>query len=81
MSELDEVSLERDNLLAELRKDKERLDFLEHQNSLKRYTGRCIFRLSFNGDRGWRLHETSLEGSVESVRQAIDDAITNSDFQ
>ena len=77
MSKLDEVSFERDSLLeevAELRKDKERLDFLERQNDLKQYTGRCIFRWSGRG-RGWRLHETSLESAVESVRQAIDEAV------
>ena len=49
--------------------DKDRLDFL--QNKTGRYTGKIICRWSVNG-RGWRLHETSQEGAVPDVRQAID---------
>lgn len=50
-------------------KDKKRLDFL--QNNLGSYTGKVICRMSTSG-RGWRLHETSLEDAVDSVRKAID---------
>jgi len=46
------------------------IDWLEEQNKKARYTGKCIFRWSGTG-RGWRLHETSGLGAVESVRQAI----------
>lgn len=56
------------------RTDAELLDWLEAQNAAGRYTGRCVFRLSGTG-RGWRLHETSGENAVSSVRTAIADAI------
>jgi len=52
--------------------DKQRLDFLQAQQG--HYTGKAIFRFSISG-RGWRLHETSMEGGVDSVRSAIDIAI------
>jgi len=50
--------------------DTELLDWLQCQNARHEYTGRCIFRDSTTG-RGWRLHETSQEGSFETVRAAI----------
>jgi len=62
------------NELATLRRDSARLDFLEQQNSLARYTGKCVFRLSVNR-RGWRLHETSRLKGAGSVRQAIDNGM------
>ena len=54
--------------------DTERLDWLQAQLDEAHYTGQCIFRWSVSG-RGWRLHETSLEGASKSVREAIDNAI------
>ncbi len=60
--------------LAALRRDSARLDFLEQQNGLARYTGKCVFRLSMNR-RGWRLHETTRLKGVVSVRQAIDNGM------
>lgn len=53
-----------------MKTDTELLDFLERLNREKRYTGKCILRLSTTG-RGWRLHETSEEAAVSSVREAI----------
>lgn len=50
--------------------DTELLDFLEELNKHKRYTGKCILRMSETG-RGWRLHETDLEGASDTVREAI----------
>lgn len=50
--------------------DKEMLDFLQEQLEKSSYTGMCIFRQSTTG-RGWRLHETSMTGSISDVRQAI----------
>jgi hypothetical protein len=55
--------------------DKERLDFLQKLNDRKLYTGKVILRESTTG-RGWRLHETSREGTT-SVREAIDNAMIN----
>ena len=54
--------------------DTEMIDFLEKQNTKRRYTGRCIFRLS-STSRGWRLYETSLLSGKATVREAIADAI------
>lgn len=54
--------------------DKERLDFLQEMLEKKLYTGKVIFRWSSTG-RGWRLHETNHYGSVDNVREAIDQAI------
>lgn len=51
--------------------DTERLDFLQNLLDNKEYTGKCILRPSSTG-RGWRLHETSLDGAVSNVRDAID---------
>lgn len=51
--------------------DKERLDFLQYLTDKNEYTGKVILRASTTG-RGWRLHETSWEGSVKDVREAID---------
>ncbi len=50
--------------------DKEMLDFLQGELDKDRYTGMCIFRNSTTG-RGWRLHETSMKGSISDVRQAL----------
>lgn len=50
--------------------DKELLDFLQKQNDKSRSGGKCLFRISVVG-RGWRLHETSREGAIKSVRRAI----------
>ena len=52
--------------------DKDRITFLQTLLDRKRYTGKCILRESTTG-RGWRLHETSWEGAVPSVRDAIDE--------
>jgi len=54
--------------------DKQRLDWLQKQLEKKQYTGKCILRGSTTG-RGFRLHETSLEGAVDDVRTAIDQAM------
>lgn len=54
--------------------DTEMLDWLETQLKKSEYTGKCIFRWSNNG-RGFRLHETSLDGAVDTVREAIENAI------
>ena len=54
-----------------MRTDKELLDFMERQNSLAMYTGKCIMRLSGTG-RGWRLHETDAIDASDTVREAID---------
>lgn len=54
--------------------DKDRIDWLEEQLQKSAYTGRTIFRQSTTG-RGWRLHETSHEGSSATVREAIDKAM------
>jgi hypothetical protein len=51
--------------------DTERLDFLQALLRQGKYTGKCICRWS-TSYRGFRLHETSREGAVESVREAID---------
>jgi hypothetical protein len=51
--------------------DKELLDFLQSLNDEAKYTGVAMLRDSTTG-RGWRLHETSHEGSVKSVREAIE---------
>ncbi len=55
-----------------LRKDKKRLDYLD--NLSKGYSGKIILRNSMHG-RGWRLHETSRDGAVSWVRDAIDNFI------
>ena len=69
----------------ELRKDSERLDWLQKQLEKESYTGTCVFRWSTTG-RGWRLHETSdKEGHrfgfipTTSVRKAIDQAMERGD--
>lgn len=54
-----------------MRTDEERIDFLQKLTDEGDYTSRVILRMSFHG-RGWRLHETSLEGSTTDVRSAID---------
>ena len=51
--------------------DTELLDFLENLNKQANYTGKCILRMSVTG-RGWRLHETSEDGSSDTVREAIE---------
>lgn len=57
-----------------LRKDAERLDFVER--SSKGYGLGWIFRESRTG-RGMRLHETSEEGASASAREAIDRAMAS----
>lgn len=57
--------------------DTELLNWLEEQNSRKRYTGECIFRWSSTG-RGWRIHEahkSRWKNVKQTVREAIADAI------
>ena len=54
--------------------DTEILDWLQAQNDKAKYTGGCLFRWSEIG-RGWRLHETSQEGAVLNVREAIEVAM------
>jgi hypothetical protein len=54
--------------------DKELLDYLQKMLDAKRYTGKCVLRWSSTG-RGFRLHETSLEGSCNNIRKAISDFI------
>jgi len=54
--------------------DTELLDFLQKLTNERRYTGTVILRDSDTG-RGWRLHETSGEGAVPDVRQAIENYI------
>lgn len=49
--------------------DKERLDFL--QEKMTGYGNGWLLRGSTTG-RGLRLHETSQDGAVKDVRQAID---------
>ena len=61
-----------------MRTDTERLDYLQELTDRDYYTGRVKLRMSAIG-RGWRLHETSLEDAVSSVRQAIDDFIEEND--
>ena len=51
--------------------DKKRIDFLQKLTDESQYTGEVILRTSSRG-AGWRLHETSLKGSVPDVRSAID---------
>lgn len=54
--------------------DTELLNFLQKITDESRYTGTVILRDSDTG-RGWRLHETSLDGAVADVRQAIENYI------
>ena len=54
--------------------DTKMLDWLETQLQKGNYTGKCIFRWSSNG-RGFRLHETSLDGAVSTIREAIVNAM------
>lgn len=54
--------------------DAQLLDWLQKQLDKKQYTGKIIFRWSGYG-RGIRLHETTLPGSVNNVREAIVNAI------
>ena len=67
---------ERIEKLIELKKDKERLDFLQTLLEQGTYTKRVILRNSSTG-RGFRLHETSKPGSFMSVRDAIDNIINS----
>ena len=59
-----------------MRTDKERLDFLQKLTDENNYTGTVAMRDSTLG-RGWRLHETSWDGAVPDVRQAIDNYMDN----
>ena len=54
--------------------DTELLDALQKLNDDKKYTGKCILRISEDG-RGWRLHETSMTGAQKNVRKAIENFI------
>lgn len=63
---------------SKLPTDTEMLDWLDEQTKKHRYTGRVLFRWSFTG-RGWRLHETSMEGAVPDVREAIANAMRGGD--
>lgn len=62
------------------RSDTEMLDWLQQQLLYGRYTGRCIFRISGYG-RGIRLHETSVPGAVDNVREAIYQAMLAAEKQ
>ncbi len=53
----------------QLEADKERLDLLE--NLPREFSGKIILRMSTTG-RGFRLHESSQKGAVDTVREAID---------
>ncbi len=55
--------------IKQLEADKERLDFLEKLP--REYSGKIILRMSTTG-RGFRLHESSQKGAVDTVREAID---------
>ena len=57
--------------IAELEKDKERLDWLDLHG--EGYGNGWICRLSEHG-RGWRLHESSRDETFQTVRDAIDAA-------
>ena len=61
-----------EELVEELNKptDTELLDFLQQQTNKATYTGKVICRDSITG-RGWRLLESSADGVVSDVRQAI----------
>lgn len=59
-----------DSMKASLN-DTHRLDFLQNLLEKQEYTGKVILRDS-HYNRGWRLHETSSEEAVSSVREAID---------
>jgi len=61
-------------LNAALEYDKARLDWLEQQQERYPDRGGVLFRWSLHG-RGWRLHQTTREGSVSTVRGAIDAAM------
>ena len=52
--------------------DRERLDFMQGLTDKAEYTGKVILRISTFGC-GWRLHETSRDEAVFSVRAAIDE--------
>lgn len=54
-----------------MRTDTERIDALQRLTNQKSFTGKVLLRLSRTG-RGWRLHETEIDGAVASVRQVID---------
>ena len=58
--------------------DCELIEFLEQLNERKLYTGRCILRMSIT-ERGWRLHESSEDEAVRTVREAIRDFMKLSD--
>ena len=59
----------KDRKIKQLEEDKERLDFLDSLNGS--YTGKVQLRMSTRG-RGFRLHETSMNKSFKTVREAID---------
>jgi len=59
--------------------DTEMLNWLEAQLQKGGYTGKCIFRWS-NSGRGFRLHETSLDGAVDTVRESIENAMAKAEL-
>ena len=59
--------------------DTEMLDCLERELKKAKYTGKCILRESTTG-RGWRLHETTHDTAVDSVREAISNFMRDSQY-
>ncbi len=60
--------------MADMMTDTELLDALQKLNDDKRYTGKCVLRIS-DGGRGWRLHETTRPFGRRNVRNAIEEFI------
>lgn len=56
--------------------DTEMLNWLEAQLKKGEYAGKCLFRWSNNG-RGFCLHETSLDGAFDTVREAIENGMAD----
>lgn len=59
-----------DTVVTKMIADTELLDFLQQELNKSAYTGKVVCRDSMT-NRGWRLHETSRDGGVSDVRQAI----------
>ncbi len=60
--------------MADTMTDTELLDALQKLNDDKRYTGKCVLRMSTSG-RGWRLHETTRSFGRRNVRNAIEEFV------
>ena len=60
--------------MADMMTDTELLDALQKLNDDKRYTGKCVLRMSADG-RGWRLHETTRSFARRNVRNAIEEFV------